>query len=139
LQALMSADQARKDASSAQSQLALARQQLRQSTAAAAKPLAMSGWEDLIEEAAADLEGLEGRVATAAQRLVELQVRFGLFLPWRFVHVSLTHGHWQDCYMCARLHCAGSLAVAAASSARNCRMHATVFPSAPVGRAVEWL
>jgi multidrug efflux pump subunit AcrA (membrane-fusion protein) len=74
LQALLSAEQARHEASSAQSQLALARQQLRQAMAAAAKPLAMSGWEDLIEEAAADLEGLEGRVATAAQRLVKLQV-----------------------------------------------------------------
>jgi hypothetical protein len=37
----------------------------------------MSGWEDLIEEAAADLEGLESKVATAAQRLVDLQVRSG--------------------------------------------------------------
>jgi hypothetical protein len=75
---LLSAEQARHEASSAQSQLALARQQLRQATAAAAKPLAMSGWEDLIEEAAADLEGLESKVATAAQRLVDLQVRSGL-------------------------------------------------------------
>lgn len=59
---------------SVQSQLALTRQKLRQAVAAAAKPLAMSGWEDLIEEAAADLEGLEGHVATVAQRLIELQV-----------------------------------------------------------------
>jgi hypothetical protein len=80
LQAQLSAEHARQEASSAQCQLATAKQQLRQAAAAAAKPLAMSGWEDLIEEAAADLEGLEGRVTAAAQRLVELQVR-GVLKP----------------------------------------------------------
>jgi len=58
----------------AEAQLALSRQKLRQQVAAGAKPLAMSGWEDLVDEAAADLEKIEGHVAAAAQRLIELQV-----------------------------------------------------------------
>lgn len=58
----------------AEAQLALSRQKLRQQVAAGARPLAMSGWEDLVDEAAADLEIVEGHVAAAAQRLVELQV-----------------------------------------------------------------
>lgn len=35
----------------------------------------MSGWEDLIEEAGADLERIEGHVAAASERLVALQAR----------------------------------------------------------------
>lgn len=58
----------------AEAQLATARQKLRQHVASAARPLAMSGWEDLIDEAAADLERLETHVAAAATRLIELQV-----------------------------------------------------------------
>lgn len=58
----------------AEAQLALTRQKLRQQVAAGARPLAMSGWEDLVDEAAADLEKVEGHVAAAAQRLIELQV-----------------------------------------------------------------
>jgi hypothetical protein len=60
---------------SAEAQLALSRQKLRQAVAAGARPLAMSGWEDLVDEAAADLDKVEGHVAAAAQRLIELQVR----------------------------------------------------------------
>lgn len=39
------------------------------------RPLTMAGWEDLIEEASADLERLEGHVCTTSQRLIELQAR----------------------------------------------------------------
>lgn len=70
----MSAEQSRHQAMIAESQLALSRQKLRAVLSANAKPLAMSGWEDLIEEAAADLEKIEGYVSTAAERLIELQV-----------------------------------------------------------------
>lgn len=59
---------------SAEAQLALSRQKLRQAVAAGARPLAMSGWEDLVDEAAADLDKVEGHVAAAAQRLIQLQV-----------------------------------------------------------------
>jgi hypothetical protein len=55
-------------------ELSITRQRLRQHLAAAAKPLAMSGWEDLIDEASADLERLEVQVSAAAQHLLELQV-----------------------------------------------------------------
>lgn len=41
--------------------------------AAGAKQLAMSGWEDLIEEASADLERVEGHVCASSQRLVDLE------------------------------------------------------------------
>jgi hypothetical protein len=34
----------------------------------------MSGWEDLVDEAAGDLGRLEARVAAAAERLIQLQV-----------------------------------------------------------------
>jgi hypothetical protein len=42
-----------------------------------ARPLSMSGWEDLIEEAGEDLERVEGHVTAAAGRLVALQVFTG--------------------------------------------------------------
>lgn len=74
LQAQLFAEQSRHQAMTAEAQLALSRQKLRAVLSANAKPLAMSGWEDLIEEAAADLERIEGHVATAAARLIELQV-----------------------------------------------------------------
>lgn len=73
-QAQLAAQQARQQGMTAEAQLALSRQKLRQQVAAGAKPLAMSGWEDLVDEAAADLEKIEGHVAAAAQRLIELQV-----------------------------------------------------------------
>ena len=76
LQAQLAAQQARQQAMTAEAQLALSRQKLRQHVAAGARPLAMSGWEDLVDEAAADLEKVEGHVAAAAQRLVELEVGF---------------------------------------------------------------
>jgi hypothetical protein len=50
------------------------RRDVRPQVADGARPLAMSGWEDLIEEAGGDLERLEGHVAAAAERLVALQV-----------------------------------------------------------------
>lgn len=73
-QAQLAAQQSRQQAMTAEAQLALTRQKLRQQVAAGARPLAMSGWEDLVDEAAADLEKVEGHVAAAAQRLIELQV-----------------------------------------------------------------
>jgi hypothetical protein len=75
MQAQLTAQQCRQQAMTAEAQLALSRQKLRQQLAAAARPLAMSGWEDLVDEAAADLEKVEGHVAAAAQRVIELQVR----------------------------------------------------------------
>lgn len=39
------------------------------------RPLSMAGWEDLIDEASADLEQLEGHVCTATQRLIEIQAQ----------------------------------------------------------------
>ena len=73
LQAQLSAQQSRQQAMTAEAQLALSRQKLRQHVAAGAQPLAVSGWEDLVDEAAADLERVEGHVAAAAQRLIDLQ------------------------------------------------------------------
>lgn len=73
-QAQLAAQQSRQQAMTAEAQLALTRQKLRQQVAAGARPLAMSGWEDLVDEAAADLEKVEGHVAAAAQRLIQLQV-----------------------------------------------------------------
>eukprot|EP00775_Hariotina_reticulata_P004786 gene4786-5036_t len=72
-QALLSGEHHRHQSMLTEAQLATARQKLRQHVASAARPLAMSGWEDLIDEAAADLERLETHVAAAATRLIELQ------------------------------------------------------------------
>lgn len=74
LQAQLATQQAHHQAMTAEAQLALSRQKLRQHVAAGAKPLAMSGWEDLVDEAAADLQRVEAHVAAAAARLIELQV-----------------------------------------------------------------
>jgi uncharacterized membrane-anchored protein YhcB (DUF1043 family) len=79
-QAQLSAQQSRQQAMTAEAQLALSRQKLRQQVASGACPLAMSGWEDLVDEAAADLEKVEGHVAAAAQRLIELQVRARVYV-----------------------------------------------------------
>jgi hypothetical protein len=73
-QAQLDAEASRHAAGTSEAALALTRQRLRQAVAAGARPLAMSGWEDLVDEAASDMERLEGRVAAAAERLIELQV-----------------------------------------------------------------
>lgn len=73
-QALQAGEQHRHQSMLTEAQLATARQKLRQHVASAARPLAMSGWEDLIDEAAADLQRLEAHVAAAAAHLIKLQV-----------------------------------------------------------------
>lgn len=42
------------------------------------RPLSMAGWEDLLDQASADLEQLEGQVSAASMRLMELQAEQGI-------------------------------------------------------------
>lgn len=58
----------------AEAAAAAARASLRQQVAAGARPLPMSGWEDLVEAAAGDLERLEGQGHAAGAFLAEQQV-----------------------------------------------------------------
>jgi hypothetical protein len=81
------------------------------------RPLTMAGWEDLIDEASADLEQLESHVCSATQRLIELQaqnvqlsesvgeaaeqkLRAEQAVQLAQLHVKVGHGSHWPCFFC---------------------------------------